>query len=96
MLSAAGSNLKTLKISNISAALIMVTYSFYVTLQPLFESIKKGCPKLESLDVSKNKFTRNDGVALIGYLESANSLTELNLSGCKVPGMFSHFLIPFS
>jgi len=74
MLSSAASNLKELHVANSG-----------INLQTLFESIKKGCPNLQHLDISGNKMKSTDGFALAGYLESASLLTELNMNSNKCP-----------
>lgn len=70
----AGVQLKSLRLSNTSAV-----------LDGILEGIAKGCPKLELLDISRNKIRSPTCAVLLKYLNSTTCLTELNLSATKFP-----------
>jgi Ran GTPase-activating protein (RanGAP) involved in mRNA processing and transport len=72
-----GGALKTLILSNTSP-----------DVEILVNAMKQGCPRLQTLDLSKNKFRINDSNALIEYLPTASHLTKLNLS-CTKPELQS-------
>lgn len=74
MVAIAGVNLKYLKLSNTSAVLDII-----------LDSLAKGCPKLELLDISRNKMRPSDCTALVKFLNNSTALTELNLSATKFP-----------
>jgi len=54
-------------------------------LVSLVQNLAKSCPRLASLDVSRNKLKKEDCTAVSKFLNNATSLTELNLSGTKFP-----------
>jgi Ran GTPase-activating protein (RanGAP) involved in mRNA processing and transport len=74
MLAQIGIHIKTLILANTSPV-----------LEVIFEALKKGCPHLETLDVSKNKLKPSECTSLAKYLESQSSLINLNLSQTKFP-----------
>jgi len=74
MLSHTGMHLKSLVIANTQPL-----------LDQILDAIKRGCPNLDFLDISRNKLKPADCNALSKFLESQNSLTDLNLSATKFP-----------
>lgn len=48
------------------------------------DGIKKGCPHLETLDLSRNKFKSTEALALCKSLENSN-ITTVNLSSARFP-----------
>jgi len=74
MLSHTGMHLKTLNISNTNAI-----------LDQILDALKRGCPNLETLDISRNKLKTTDCNALSKFLETQPSLTDVNLASTKFP-----------
>ena len=54
-------------------------------IEIILEGIKKGSPQIETLDISRNKLKINEANAIVKYVESAHSLTDLNLNSTKFP-----------
>eukprot|EP01114_Cavostelium_apophysatum_P017693 TRINITY_DN5318_c0_g1_i2.p1 TRINITY_DN5318_c0_g1~~TRINITY_DN5318_c0_g1_i2.p1 ORF type:complete len:955 (-),score=273.67 TRINITY_DN5318_c0_g1_i2:490-3312(-) len=74
MVTSVGTTLKSLSLANTGC-----------NLQMVLEGLKKGSPAIQHLDISKNKMKPADGPALVAFLETATSLTELNMASNKCP-----------
>jgi len=65
--------LQVLKISNTQAK-----------LSTIINGLMRGCPQLNELDISKNKFSDKCVPALVRYIQGSYSLQRLNISGLNL------------